>query len=81
MDLYVHFYKRSYHTINKEIKNKSPIKLTLSLCLQERIQSFLGRLFTAWSLEAAVTPPMDPRQSHGGGPGDRVPGRSEDLEL
>ena len=81
MDLYVHFYTPSSYTINKEIKNKLAIILILPLCLQRRIQSFLGRLFTAGGLEAAVTPPMDSRESHNGCPGDKVPGRSEDLEL
>lgn len=65
IDLYVHFHTPNYH----------------ELCLQGRMQSFFGRLFTAGSLKAAVTPPLDSWQSHGGGSRDRVPGNSEDLGI
>ena len=80
MGLYIHFYKPNYETDSKEIKNKSIIIVSLSLCLQWCIQSFLGKLFTAGGLGVDVMPSMDPRRSPGGGPGNKVTRCSEDLD-
>ena len=81
MGLYIHFYKPNYQTIIKEIKNKSVIIVSLSLCLQWCIKSFFGKLFTAGGLGAGVMPSIDPQGSPGGDPGDEVTGSSEDLGL
>lgn len=80
MGLYIHFCKLNYETDSKEIKNKSVIIVSLSLCLQWCIQSFLGKLFTAGGLGMDVMPSMDPGRSPGGGAGNKVTRCSEDLD-
>ena len=35
----------------------------------------------AGCVEAAISPPVDPGQSHGGGPGGKAPGNSSDPAV